>query len=132
MELYEALGHEGETLVHKFLDKLAVEAELVDVGDGGALHVRLAGTTEVVTMHPRHFTLKSEVGDQRPYPAGNGNDARLMRWVRDNVPDPLVCEDGKGLVKMAGGDLYLLLSHVIDVFYWHGVDDTRLNPDRSS
>jgi hypothetical protein len=125
MELLEALGHEGEALVHKFLDKLATEAELVRVGDHGALHVRFAGTTEVVTAHPRYFTLKSGVDDQRPYPDGNGNDARLQRWVRDHVPDTAVREDGKDLVKVYGGDIYSLLFDVMDAFYWHGVNDAR-------
>lgn len=58
MTLDEAFDHMGETLVHKFLDQPAEEAELVKVGDHGALHVRFAGSTEVVTMHPRHFTPK--------------------------------------------------------------------------
>jgi hypothetical protein len=125
MELLEALGPEGEALVHKFLDKLATEAELVRVGDHGALLVRFAGTTEVVTMHPRTFTLKSGVDDQRPYPDGNGNDARLMRWVRDHVPDTAVCEDGRELVKVYGGDLYLLLFDVMEAFYRYGRRDER-------
>lgn len=62
MTLDEARGHVGDTLVHKFLDQPAEEAELVRVGNGGALHVRFAGSTEVVTMHSRHFTLKAGAG----------------------------------------------------------------------
>jgi hypothetical protein len=58
MTFDEAFDHVGETLVHKFLDQPAEEAELVKVGDYGALHVRFAGSTEVVTMHPRHFAPK--------------------------------------------------------------------------
>jgi hypothetical protein len=58
MTLDEAYDHVGETLVHKFLDKPAEEAELVKVGDYGALYVRFAGSTEIVTMHPRWFAPK--------------------------------------------------------------------------
>jgi hypothetical protein len=57
MELDEARGHEGEILIHRFLDKPPEEAELVSVG-AHALYVRLEGTTEVVSMHPRTFTLR--------------------------------------------------------------------------
>jgi hypothetical protein len=62
MTLEEALGHVGRTLVYEFLNQPPREAELVRAGDGGALHVRFAGSTEVVTMHPRHFTPKAEAG----------------------------------------------------------------------
>lgn len=58
MELDEARGHEGETLVHQFLDQPPQEAELVSVGPN-ALHVRFAGSVDVWTMHPRTFTLKA-------------------------------------------------------------------------
>jgi hypothetical protein len=57
MELDEARGHVGEILIHRFLDKQPEMAELVGVG-AHALYVRLEGTTEVVSMHPRYFTLR--------------------------------------------------------------------------
>jgi hypothetical protein len=57
MRLEDARGHVGDTLLHQFLDQPVQEAELVEVGNH-ALHVRFAGTSEVVTMHPRTFTLK--------------------------------------------------------------------------
>ena len=66
MTLEEARGHVGETLVHKFLDQPAEEADLVRIGNGGALHVRFAGSAEVVTMHPRHFALKAQAGRKGP------------------------------------------------------------------
>lgn len=56
MTLDAARGHEGETLVHHFLDAEPQQAELVQVG-AYALHVRLAGSDEVVTMHPKWFEL---------------------------------------------------------------------------
>jgi hypothetical protein len=59
----EAHGHEGETLVHRFLDKDPEQAELVRVGNH-ALHVRLGGSGEVVTMHPRYFELAPASGNQ--------------------------------------------------------------------
>lgn len=61
MTLDEARVHVGETLVAKFLYPPDREAELVRIGGGGALHVRFAGSTEVVTVHPRYFALKAEV-----------------------------------------------------------------------
>jgi hypothetical protein len=61
MTLDEARGHEGETLVHRFLDKDPEQAELVRVGDY-ALYVRLGSSGDVVTMHPRYFELAASSG----------------------------------------------------------------------
>jgi len=63
MTLDEARGHEGETLVHRFLDKDPEQAELVKVGDH-ALHVRLGDSGEVVTMHPRNFELAATATEE--------------------------------------------------------------------
>jgi hypothetical protein len=82
MTLEEACDHVGEILVHKFLDQPAEEAELVKVGDGGALHVRFAGSTEVVTMHPRFFEPKEESAEALYLGAAtgvNGEDLHVCR-----------------------------------------------------
>lgn len=61
--------------------------------------------------------------DDRPCPEGRGNDARLKRWIRDNVPDTRVREDGEAEVTLTGGEIYFLLFDVVDRFYKHGADD---------
>lgn len=64
--------------------------------------------------------------DPRPAPRGNGNDARLKRWIVDNVENQAVYEDSPhGPVAMTGGELYTLLLEVAERFYRHGVDDVR-------
>jgi hypothetical protein len=61
--------------------------------------------------------------DDRPAPDGRSTDARLQRWVRDNVPDVTIREDSGEPVYMTGGEVYLLLLAAVDRFYWHGADD---------
>ena len=62
-------------------------------------------------------------GDDRPAHDGRGTDARLSRWVRDNVSDRWIREDGADPVVMTGGDLYSLLHQVADRAYHWGTDD---------
>lgn len=64
-------------------------------------------------------------GDDRDYPDGNGNDARLKRWLVDNSTDPRIREQGIEGMTLTGGQVYDLLFDVMDHFYWHGVDDVR-------
>jgi hypothetical protein len=61
MTLDEAREHVGETVVHGFLDKPPEEAVIIKAGDH-AVYVRFAGSSEVVTMHPRWFSLRDEPG----------------------------------------------------------------------
>jgi hypothetical protein len=62
MTLDEASEHVGETVSDTFLDREPRDAEIVGTGNF-AVHVRFAGSTEIVTMHPRHLTLKAAAGD---------------------------------------------------------------------
>jgi hypothetical protein len=61
--------------------------------------------------------------DDRPCPEGRSNPARLARWVRDNVPNTRIREDGEAEVAMTGGEIYDLLLDAVDRFYHHGADD---------
>jgi hypothetical protein len=59
MKIGEARGHEGETLLYAGLDNPSGHAELVRAGQY-ALHVRFAGSPDILTMHPRFFALKAD------------------------------------------------------------------------
>jgi hypothetical protein len=61
--------------------------------------------------------------DDRPCPEGRSNPARLARWVRDNVPNTRIREDGEAEVAMTGGEIYDLLLSAVSRFYHHGADD---------
>jgi hypothetical protein len=65
--------------------------------------------------------------DDRPAPRGRGTDARLARWLVDNVPNPAVRldheEENAVPVTMSSAELGALLYQVADRFYFHGVDD---------
>lgn len=63
--------------------------------------------------------------DTRDAPDGEGTDARLKRWVKDNVPDTAIREGGGALVAMTGGQIYDLMFQVAERMYWHGADDVR-------
>jgi hypothetical protein len=66
--------------------------------------------------------------DDRPYPDGNSNDARLQRWIVDNLTKPVhrrIREDGDQAVTMLGGDLYELLYRVTEWAYGKAVIDVR-------
>jgi hypothetical protein len=63
--------------------------------------------------------------DDRPEPEGLGNDARLARWVKANVPNDRVREDGTKLVAYRGEELYALLTQVAEHFYWLGTEDVK-------
>lgn len=66
--------------------------------------------------------------DDRPYPQGEGTDARLARWLVDNDEDPRIRdEDGVAGIEMTvhSKDLHFLLFRVAERFYFYGVDDVR-------
>jgi hypothetical protein len=73
--------------------------------------------------------------DPRPYPQGEGTDARLARWLVDNTSAYGIRfaeedEEGRptevvGPVIMDGSALMELLTNVAERMYWHGVDDVR-------
>jgi hypothetical protein len=63
--------------------------------------------------------------DDRPYPEGNDNGARLKRWLVDNDENPVVREDSGTPSGMTGGEVYALLRLAADRFHWHGADDIQ-------
>lgn len=73
--------------------------------------------------------------DPRPYPAGEGTDVRLQRWLVDNsgaygIRYAEEDEDGHvtevvGPVTMDGNAWMELLYAVADRMYFYGVDDVR-------
>jgi hypothetical protein len=67
--------------------------------------------------------------DDRDYPAGNSNDARLKRWLVDNGTDPRIREQGTVEMTLPGGEVYDLLFDVMDRFYKHGTADVRERHD---
>lgn len=68
-------------------------------------------------------------GDDRPYPQGEGTDARLARWLADNNDNPDVRLDTEevddGPVTISKTELGFLLYSVAERMYWHGVDDVH-------
>jgi hypothetical protein len=67
----------------------------------------------------------SSFEDDRDYPDGNGNDARLKRFLVDNSTDPRIREQGTEGLTLTGGEVYDLLFDVMDRFYRYGTGDVR-------
>jgi len=63
--------------------------------------------------------------DDREYPSGESNDARLMRWLVDSKTDQRIRSEGTDPVTMSGNDLFDLLYEVTDWAYHNGTDDVR-------
>lgn len=63
--------------------------------------------------------------DDRSAPEGNGNDARLARWVREHVPNTRVREGEQKTVIYRGEELYALFAELADHFYWLGTEDVQ-------
>jgi hypothetical protein len=63
--------------------------------------------------------------DDRPEPEGRSTDVRLMRWVKANVPDTRIRQEGAEPVTMTGGELFDLLYSAAERAYWWGADDVR-------
>jgi len=66
--------------------------------------------------------------DDRPYPYGESNPARLARWLVDSKTDPRIRDedDVAGLeMTVNSRDLHFLLFQVAERFYLYGVDDVR-------
>jgi hypothetical protein len=66
--------------------------------------------------------------DPRPYPWGEGTDARLKRWLVDNGTDPRIRdEDGVAgeEITINSKDLHWLLLQAAERFYFYGVEDVR-------
>jgi hypothetical protein len=63
--------------------------------------------------------------DDRPEPEGNGNDARLARWVKQHVPNTRVREGERKTVIFRGEELYELLRDATEHFYWLGTQDVQ-------
>jgi hypothetical protein len=86
-------------------------------------HVPVLLTTDAAEQEARE--------DPRPYPYGQGNDARLMRWLTDNGADPRIREEDEdgatevAQVTMSGAELHWLLFQAVERFYWYGADDVR-------
>lgn len=68
--------------------------------------------------------------DDRPYPDGRSNDARLARWLVDNKTDRRIRSGGTERVCLTGGELWDLLYQVVDRFYHHGTADVEESPRR--
>lgn len=63
--------------------------------------------------------------DDRPYPSGQSNDARLQRRLVDEVTNLAIREGGTDEVILTGGDLYALLYDFTEWSYWNGVNDVH-------
>src|SRR5581483_3266938 len=61
--------------------------------------------------------------DPRPEYPGRSTGARLSRWVRENVPDRRIFDEGTDPVTMTGAELYALLGQVAERAYFWGADD---------
>lgn len=66
--------------------------------------------------------------DDRPYPYGEDNGARLARWLVDNQADPRIRDEddvpGEDIT-INSKDLHFLLYQVAERFYFHGAGDVR-------
>jgi hypothetical protein len=120
---------------------LAELAAAVAEMSGGRVHMREVDTgsdqyewiisdyevddAEAERIDAASSTSAEELADQddRPCPEGRGTDARLQRWIRDNVPNTAIRDDGQAEVTMTGGEIYSLLLDAVDRFYHHGADD---------
>jgi hypothetical protein len=76
---------------------------------------------EIVTDVPGRepYVQDDSKPDDRPAPSGEGNDARLLRWVQANVADRRIRRSGIDPVTMTGGEIFALLFEVAEAFYNH-------------
>jgi hypothetical protein len=87
---------------------------------------------EIVTDQPGRapYVQDDTTEDDRPAPRGEANDARLERWVRENVTDRRIRRDGIEPVTLTGSQIFDLLFEVAESFYGRGGADYRAADER--
>jgi hypothetical protein len=87
---------------------------------------------EIVTDVPgrKPYVQDDTTEDDRPAPRGEANDARLERWVRENVPDRRIRRSGIDPVTLTGGEIFDLLFEVAESFYGRGGADYQAADER--
>jgi hypothetical protein len=74
----------------------------------------------------------SRADDDREYPGGKDNFARLLRWLVDEGTDQRIRRDSTEAVTMTGEELFDLLLQVTDWAYHNGIADIHASVQRDT